>query len=126
MFWVQYTLELRQRDDDYVRAQLTALGGLIEARDAESYFRPAGVPTPTPLPDVAAAARKAQAELESAASRLRQYAPYAVPVTAIAVVAGLLGLVLTIIGFRLWYVRVQHPQDLLLLKQLESSRNTTA
>ena len=126
VFWIQYTLELRQGEDDHVRANLTALGVFLEAHDAASYFRPAGIPTPTPVPEALANEKKVQAAVETASARLGQYAPYAAWVTATATVAAILGLALAILGFRLWYVRVQRPQDLLLMRQLDQHPQPTA
>ncbi len=44
----------------------------------------------------------------------------------LAIMGSLLGMILEVIGFSAWYLRVQHPQDQLLEKQLAESKKNTA
>jgi len=56
-------------------------------------------------------------EDDRAISEFLVYEGFSYVVTGAAIFLGVLGLVLTGLGFPLWYLRVQKPLDLILLKQ---------
>ncbi len=68
----------------------------------------------------------AQAENVRATERLREFERLERWLTVLAILLAVVGLAATVGGFRLWYVRVQRPQDQLLWKQAMENRTSAA
>jgi Flp pilus assembly protein TadB len=62
-----------------------------------------------------------QEEHSRVSSEFLVYEGFSYVVTGVAIALGLLGVVLTPLGFWLWYQRVQKPLDRILAKQLKKS-----
>jgi hypothetical protein len=119
VYWTAYQITLDEREESYIHAHLDALGAHVEPYDPMGALNGTLVPTPTPSLDVKAQAEVKQRELYRASVGLGRYARFRVAVNIIAAIAWIVGVLLTLSGFRLWYRRVQVPQDQLLAKQLE-------
>jgi hypothetical protein len=65
-------------------------------------------------------------ESDRVSSEFWVYQGFSYVVTGAAIFLGLLGLVLSGLGFRLWYLRVQKPLDLILVKQTRKSDGHSA
>lgn len=65
-------------------------------------------------------AAKIKVEVEHNVRLSKYYYGWSTALIRAAIVGSLLGIILTSIGFRLWYVRVQKYQDILLTKQAAS------
>jgi hypothetical protein len=124
VYWTSYELQLQERETE-------AWASLIKQVSVPGeYFFP---PKADGTPEAAKAHEKWEAlkrivDAQEADNfrirrRLHDLERFEVLVTTLAWTFGMLGLFLSMLGFRLWYVRVQRPQDRLLLKQAAETQD---
>ena len=126
VYWATFELQLQERRTEAIVAFEKSWP------PAEYFFSPKPDDTPENArvrerwEALRNAVEAAEVRNARATARLHQFERLDRGLSALAIVLALAGLAAALVGFRLWYVRVQRPQDRLLLKQAMENRTNAA
>jgi hypothetical protein len=128
VYWASFSLALEQRELD----DLVAFFKTNQSTPGEYFFPPRADDTPEGKQrrerweTIKKTVDEAELERFRTSGNLSLYARYRNTVAALSLLSAFVGLLVSLVGFRLWFIRVQRPQDQLLALQLQAAKSTRA